>query len=108
MTLIETRYEHVVLNEKGVPLIAGTTMKVIELVLGQQAYGWSAEELHFQHPYLTLGQIHSPLAYYWDNKAALDEDIKQRLERAEQIERELGPSPLLERLKADKRALAAK
>jgi uncharacterized protein (DUF433 family) len=104
MTLIETRYEHVVLNDKGVPVIAGTTMKVIELILGQQAHGWSAEELHFQHPYLTLGQIHSALAYYWDHKAALDEDIKQRLERAEQIERELGPSPLLERLKAEKRA----
>ncbi len=34
-------------------------MKVVE----QKAYGWSAEELHFQHPYLTLGQIHSALAY---------------------------------------------
>jgi uncharacterized protein (DUF433 family) len=104
MTLIETRYEHIILNDKGVPVIAGTTMKVIELVLSHQAYGWSAEELHFQYPYLTMGQIHSALDYYWDNKAALDEDIKQRPERAEQIERELGPSPLLERLKTEKPA----
>lgn len=52
---METRYEHIVLNEDHVPRIAGTTMKVVELVVEQQAYGWSPEELHFQHPYLALG-----------------------------------------------------
>jgi hypothetical protein len=38
-------------------------MKVIELILEKSAYGWSPEELHFQHAYLTLGQIYSALAY---------------------------------------------
>ncbi len=57
-------YEHITLNEDRVPGIAGTTMKVVELVVEQQAYGWSPEELDFQHPYPTLGQIHSALAYY--------------------------------------------
>ena len=51
----ETRYEHIVLNEDRVPSIADTTMKVVELVAEQQAYGWSPGELRFQHPYLTLG-----------------------------------------------------
>lgn len=62
--LMETRYEHIVLDEECILSIAGTTMKVVELVVEQQAYGWSPEELHFQHPHLTLGQIHSALAYY--------------------------------------------
>jgi len=44
--LVETRYEHVILNEAEVPIIAGTTMKVVELVLEKMAYGWSPEELH--------------------------------------------------------------
>lgn len=52
---METRYEHIVLNEDDVPSIAGTTMKVAELVIEQQADEWSPEELHFQHPNLTLG-----------------------------------------------------
>ena len=69
--LAETRYEHVVLNDAHIPLIAGTTMKVVELVLAQAAYGWSAEELHIQFSHLTLGQIYSALAYYWDHKAEL-------------------------------------
>jgi len=30
---METRYEHIVLNEDHVPSIIGTTMKVVELVV---------------------------------------------------------------------------
>ena len=35
MALAATHYEHIVLDERGAPLIAGTTMKVIELVVAQ-------------------------------------------------------------------------
>lgn len=62
--LAETRYEHVVLSDSRVHPISGTTMKVVELVLAQAAYGWSAVELHIQFPQLTLRQIYSALAYY--------------------------------------------
>ncbi len=60
----------------------------------QQAYGWSSEELHFQHPYLTLGQIHSALAYYWDHREELDRDIQRRLERVDGLRSENQPSDL--------------
>lgn len=98
--LSETRYEHIILDEAQVPLIAGTRVKVIELVLDHLAYGWSPEELHFQHPHLTMGQIHSALAYYWDYKAELDHDIAQRLQRVDQLQHTAPSSPLVERLKA--------
>ena len=100
MSLITTRYEHIILDENRVPTVAGTNIKVIELVLEKTAYGWSPEELRFQHPYLTLGQIHSALAYYWDHQEELDRDIERRLERVEQLERAAGPSPLTSRLRA--------
>ena len=74
-------------------------MKVVELVMAQRAYGWSPEELHFQHPYLPLSQIHSALAYYWDHKAELDADIERRSRFVEEIRREAGPSPLAEKLR---------
>jgi hypothetical protein len=75
-------------------------MKVVELVMAQIAYGWSPEELQFQHPYLTMSQIHSALAYYWDNKEELDADIKRREEYAEKLRREAGESPFVARLRA--------
>jgi len=96
---METRYEHIALNSDRVPTIADTTMKVVELVVEQQAYGWSPEELHFQHPYLSLGQIHSALAYYWDHREELDRDIQRRLERVEELRSEVEPLTLAERLK---------
>jgi len=101
--LSQTRYEHIILNEAHVPVIAGTTMKVIELVLDHLAYGWSPEELHFQHPHLTLGQIHSALAYYWDHKAELDQDIERRLQVVDQLQQSIPSNSLAERLKARRR-----
>ncbi|MFQ5614296.1 MAG: DUF433 domain-containing protein [Anaerolineae bacterium] len=95
-----TTYEHVQLDANGVPILAGTTMKVVELVMAQMAHGWSPEELHFQHPDLTMGQIYSALAYYWDHKEMLDADIARRWEWAEQTRREAGSSPLVAKLRA--------
>lgn len=100
MSIIKTEYEHIAISEDGIPMIAGTTMKVIELVVEKLAYGWSPEELHFQHPYLTLGQIHSALAYYWDHEEELNQDIERRLQQVEQTRRTLKPSPLIARLKS--------
>jgi uncharacterized protein (DUF433 family) len=96
---MKTSYEHITLNQDRVPSIVGTTTKVVELVVEQQAYGWSPEELHFQHPYLTLGQIHSALAYYWDHREELDHDIQHRLERVTELRRAARPSTLTARLK---------
>ncbi len=97
--MIETRYEHIVLDEQGVPLIAGTNTKVIEIVLDKIAYGWSAEEIHSQHPYLSLGQIHSALAYYWDHQLALDTDMQLRFEAVEKLQKAAAPTPFQKKLR---------
>lgn len=97
--LVETRYEHVVLNKAQIPVISGSTMKVIELALAHLAYGWSPEELHFQFSHLTLGQIYSALAYYWDHREELDQDIENRMSSMDQLRRSFGESPLVAKLK---------
>jgi uncharacterized protein (DUF433 family) len=83
--LVETRYEHVVLNDAKVPVLAGTTMKVSELVQAKMAYGWSAEELQFQFPYLTMGQIYSALAYYADHRTEMEDDFERRKNRVGEL-----------------------
>ena len=99
---VETKYPHVVLDERGVPMLKGTTFKVVELIAEKLAYGWSPEELHFQHPYLALGQIHAALTYYWDHAEELDRDIAERLRRTDALRRaaQCKPSPLVSKLKA--------
>jgi uncharacterized protein (DUF433 family) len=99
MTFTNTEYKYLQFDENNVAVIAGTTMKVVELVTSVMAYGWSPEELHFQYPHVSLSKIHSALAYYWDHKEEIDADIQRRFEYAERLRREAGPSPLAAKLR---------
>jgi len=101
MLPVQTRYDHITLAEDNVPIITGTTMKVVELVLETTAYGWGAEELHLQHPYLSLGQIYSALAYYWDHHEEIDSDIEQRLSKVNNVQNSTQPTQLVTRLKTN-------
>jgi uncharacterized protein (DUF433 family) len=93
-------YPHIEFDEMGVARILGTTMKVVDLVEAQEAYGWSPAELHFQNPLLSLGQIHGALSYYWDHRAELDADRERRFQFAEECRRAAGPSLLGAKLRA--------
>jgi uncharacterized protein (DUF433 family) len=92
-------YPHVTFGAQGTPILAGTTMRVVELVMAQQAHSWSPEELHFQFPHLPLGQIHAALAYYWDHQRDLDADIERRSRYADEARQEAGLSPLADKLR---------
>ena len=96
---VATTYEHIALNKNGVAVIEGTTTKIIELILETKAYGWSPEEIHFQHPYLSLGQIYSALAYYYDHLSDFEKEIKSRLEKVEGIRAMVGESKILNKLR---------
>jgi len=98
--LTDTRYEHIVLDDQGRPLIAGTTMKVIELVVEYLAHGWSPDELKYQHPYLTLGQVYSALAYYADHREELDREIAESEAEYERLWAANRPNSLGEKLRA--------
>jgi uncharacterized protein (DUF433 family) len=76
-------YAHIEMNAEGQPVIAGTRIKVRTLALDRIAHGWDAEEIQRHHPDLSLGQIHSALAYYFDHKEAMDRDIADRHARVE-------------------------
>lgn len=100
MSQVATQYAHIVVGDDGVPRIEGTTTKVIEIALDQKAFGWTAEEIYLQHDYLTLSQIYSALAYYWDHKAELDADMERRRQYVEEMRLNAGPSVVLQKLKA--------
>lgn len=94
-----TPYAHISLAEDGTPTIAGSTTKVVELVGELYAYGWSPAEMRFQHPHLTLGQIHSALAYYYDHREALDKDLERRVALGETLRQSTAEPPIVHRLR---------
>lgn len=93
------------LDHRGLAWIAGTKVKVIEVVLDKIAYGWSPEEIHFQHPNLSLAQIHGALTYCYENQARLDEQIRQSLEEAHDLAIQVSDANLHRRLTDLKRPL---
>ena len=100
MSAPATSYGHVFMDGKGHACVGPTSLKVVQLVAEQAAYGWSPEELHFQHPGVSLAQVHSALAYYWDHAQELDALIEAQLGEIDERLRGLRFSPLVTRLRA--------
>jgi uncharacterized protein (DUF433 family) len=66
------------LTEDGHLVVAGSRLKVVMLVQEHLLHKWDAEQIQLQHPDLTLGEVHSALAYYYDHRDEMDELIRKR------------------------------
>ena len=93
-----TGFRHIEINDRGIPIIVGTNFKITELIQNKIAHGWSPEELHFQFPHISLGQIHSALAYYYEFQEEIDQMIAERNMATEVIKKQLKSDALQKRL----------
>jgi len=93
-------YAHIDYTSTGTPIIAGTQTKVEEIVLDHLAWHWDAETIHRNHPHLSLSQIHSAMAYYYDHQAEMDAAIEAGLRQVAQIKTSLGESSVRLKLMA--------
>ena len=73
------------IDDRGVAWIAGTRVKVVEVVLDKIAYGSSPEEIHFQHPILSLAQIYGAMTYYYENQDKVDDQIRRGLQESDSL-----------------------
>jgi uncharacterized protein (DUF433 family) len=93
-------YPHIAFTPEGKPYVEGTRIK-LELIATIYTMGVSVEEIADDYPPLTLGQIHSALAYYFDHKDEVDRQIADDERMAEEIKAKHDSSPKLrERLRA--------
>ncbi|MGB0564431.1 MAG: DUF433 domain-containing protein [Spirulinaceae cyanobacterium] len=98
-----TGYKYIQLDEQGTAIIAGSTMKVIELITSHQVQDWQPEQLQAEYPHLSLGQIYSALAYYWDHQELLNAQMQRRDAYVQTVEQQTPESPFVARLKAQGR-----
>ncbi len=103
--MTETFTTHIEVDDRGVAWIAGTKVKVVEVVLDKVAHGSSPEEIHFQHPHLSLAQIHGALTYYYENQNKIDEQIRSGLEESDELAARVSDSAFRRRLADLKRRL---
>src|SRR6266571_736079 len=98
------KHAHIRLDEQGRPWIDDTNVKVIEVVLDHLGYGWNAEAIQENHSHLSLAQVYSALAWYYDHQAEMDAEIERQDERLRALRAASKPSALQERLAAQRRA----
>jgi uncharacterized protein (DUF433 family) len=93
------------IDAQGVAWLAGTKTKVVEIVLDKIAYGWSPEEIHFQHPHLSLAQIHAALTWYYENQDNVDAEIVERMTDANALAKQASDPGFRRKLLALKQPL---
>ena len=91
---------YIELDAEGRAWITGANTKVIEVVCDKLAHGSSPEEIHFQYPHLSLSQIHSALAYYYDHQAEFDAELALQCEEYDELRAGKENSPIRQKLRA--------
>ena len=86
--MITTVWPYIEQDERSVPHIKGTRIKVTEIAAEHRAYHWDADQIQQQHPQLTLPQIHAVLGYYHEHQAECDRQIEAGIRQADEICRE--------------------
>ena len=91
----DTPYKHIFIMEDGRAMIGATRIKVEYIATDSVHWRMSPEEIKENRPDLTMGQVYSALAYYWDHKDIVDRQIEEGLEFVERM-MELNEPHLLE------------
>ena len=68
----------------GQPIIAGTTLRVSDLAASHIYRGLSPDELAVNFA-LDLGQVHAALAYYYQHKAEIDQQMRDDAAKADRL-----------------------
>ena len=77
----------------GRPCIVGHRIRVQDIVLWTEL-GKSPDDIVSEYPQLTLGDVHTALAYYFDHKTEMDLQIAEGTEFVEKMKAALGPGPI--------------
>jgi uncharacterized protein (DUF433 family) len=88
-------------DAEGRAIIAGTTYKVIEIVMDHIAHGWSPEEIRRQHyNEFSLAQVYAAMSYYFEHQAEFDAEIERQRREYEELLREQGETAFGRRMRA--------
>jgi len=60
----------------GKPRIAGSRLRVQDIVVWHEGHGLSPDEIVSQFPGITLADVYAALAYYHDHREAIRQDMR--------------------------------
>ena len=89
----------IIVNEQGVPVIAGTDFKVRQIAMDYIEMGYDVAGIQGQHPFLSKAQIRLAISYYLNNKKSFDAEIEDSAREYERLHRESANSPIRQKLR---------
>src|SRR5215217_3034211 len=101
MTGTDTIRQHIeIVAGAGGPkaMIAGHRVRVEDVVVWHAKLGMSPDEIVDAIPTITLADVHAALAYYWDNREALDRQMAKNSAEADDYRRRIDDGRLAQRL----------
>ncbi len=75
-------------------------IRVARIVMDYLAHGWSPSEMCRQHSHLTLAQVHSAMAYYFDHQDEIDREIAAECSDVETGREQAANTPIRAKLRA--------
>ncbi|MCY3707859.1 MAG: DUF433 domain-containing protein [Caldilineaceae bacterium] len=99
-TKVSDESAEIVVNDQGVPVIAGADFKVRQIAMDYVEMGNDVAGIQRQHPFLSRAQIRLAISYYLDNKKSFDAEIEDSAREYERLHRESAASPIRQKLRA--------
>jgi len=78
MIVVDVIRKHIEIVEDATGLttrIVGSRVRVQDIVHWQRTVGWSPEEIAAQLPTISVADVYAALAYYHDNRDAIEREI---------------------------------
>jgi uncharacterized protein (DUF433 family) len=80
--------------------IAGTRVRVQDIYIDFEVLKKSPEEILAALPHLTLSQVHAALAYYFDHRQQILDELREDDEFVAAVKARTGPGPLETKLQS--------
>jgi uncharacterized protein (DUF433 family) len=93
-----------IVEDAGAAKIAGTRIKVAQVILEYTRLGQTPEQIAESHPHLPLAQIQAALDYYGTHRESIEAQIAASLAYADEAQQASEPSELAKRLTAEKQS----
>ena len=84
----------------GRPRIDGHRITVEDVAIWHERMGMNPDEIVSSYPTITLSDVHAALAYYYENRERIDNDIAEGQKFVEEMRAKEEPSRLRELRKA--------
>ncbi|MGL4513896.1 MAG: DUF433 domain-containing protein [Lacipirellulaceae bacterium] len=85
----------------GKPCVAGTRVRVWDVATHVEHFGETPDQVLHAYPHLSLADVYGAMAYYWDHREEIEQQMKEADAFVEKMMRESGPS-LFDQVRAEK------